>query len=478
MRIVKLQIDDKQATFGQNTLFHSGKNSSGKTTFIRLILFALGFTIPSTKGLDFTKLVTRIELVDDVKKIVLVREGVNVSLYEGDETVREYNVQYERHELLSHFTGVTNEALLDSLLGTFYFDQEKGWTLLNRGDTIGRNHFSVEKFIQGLLDIDESELRDRLTQIETDLRGYRLLEKNIQFKNDIADNQDDIDWTLVDGLNDDLRAIALQKGVFKNEINRLSEAKRSNQKLLDMIDGFGLQVNHKGEVFYLRKDEIVGVEENNGLINARITMLNRQLSDLLAREAETKKRLNLQTALFDVTTQLDRFKNSVANLNVDEATIKGIIKSLMQSRKKIKEKMRTTLRDNGEVNKLYSLIIRYTSFLGVDAYVDQTKDFVFTDNLKAYSGAVLHLLVFSFRLSYLKLMQEKTGIVLPIILDSPFGKEVTKENVTLMYKLIAQEFPENQVITASIEDIEDITMVDKKYFFKDTMFKSLDDTTK
>lgn len=42
------------------------------------------------------------------------------------------------------------------------------------------------------------------------------------------------------------------------------------------------------------------------------------------------------------------------------------------------------------------------------------------------------------------------GIKLPIILDSPSGKEVDQANIQLMVNILKRDFSENQIIIASI----------------------------
>ena len=38
--------------------FYSNENTKGKTTFLRGLLYSLGFSIPNTKKIDFSKLMT------------------------------------------------------------------------------------------------------------------------------------------------------------------------------------------------------------------------------------------------------------------------------------------------------------------------------------------------------------------------------------------------------------------------------------
>ena len=66
----------------------------------------------------------------------------------------------------------------------------------------------------------------------------------------------------------------------------------------------------------------------------------------------------------------------------------------------------------------------------------------FTSNLKELSGAVLHKTVFAFRLAYITEIEKHLGIKLPIILDSPSGKEVDQVNIQLMVNILKRDFAE------------------------------------
>ena len=53
---------------------------------------------------------------------------------------------------------------------------------------------------------------------------------------------------------------------------------------------------------------------------------------------------------------------------------------------------------------------------------------------------------------------------MPIILDSPSGREVTKENVKSMIDILNRDFTDNQIIIASIfqYDIDNINVIEIK----------------
>ena len=58
--------------------------------------------------------------------------------------------------------------------------------------------------------------------------------------------------------------------------------------------------------------------------------------------------------------------------------------------------------------------------------------------------------VFAFRLAYIIEIERAIGVKLPIILDSPSGKEVDQGNITLMMGILKRDFSDHQIIIASI----------------------------
>lgn len=79
-------------------------------------------------------------------------------------------------------------------------------------------------------------------------------------------------------------------------------------------------------------------------------------------------------------------------------------------------------------------------------------DFIFIHSLKELSGAVLHKIVFAFKLGYILEVEKYLGFKLPIILDSPSGKEIDPKNIEKMFEILGRDFSENQIIVASIHD--------------------------
>ena len=49
-------------TFEKTTLIYSQKNTKGKSTYLRLMFYSLGYQIPSMKGVDYSNINTELVL--------------------------------------------------------------------------------------------------------------------------------------------------------------------------------------------------------------------------------------------------------------------------------------------------------------------------------------------------------------------------------------------------------------------------------
>ena len=63
--------------------------------------------------------------------------------------------------------------VINNIIGAMYLDQDKGWTLLNRGKVIGNIHFNIEELIEGLTSIDVTEYTDRISFLNRELRRLK-----------------------------------------------------------------------------------------------------------------------------------------------------------------------------------------------------------------------------------------------------------------------------------------------------------------
>ena len=129
----------------------------------------------------------------------------------------------------------------------------------------------------------------------------------------------------------------------------------------------------------------------------------------------------------------------------------AVIEQLKKRKKEVHDLIASKTKcSNSVVSELHEIAFGYIQELGVAKFANSSEGYLFTSDLKSLSGAVLHLTVFAFKLAYIKEIEKKLGIFLPIVIDSPTGKEVTKENVQKMLDILERDFKKNQVIIASI----------------------------
>ena len=157
-------------------LIHSDKNSKGKTTLLRFMLYALGYNIPNTKKIKFNQCEVEL-IVENEKKeeIKLVRNNLPIIQIEKNKKKKVYVIPEQQDELQEMVFGIENKDIISNLLGVYYIDQEKGWTLLNRGIVIGSIHFNIEELIRGLSGINCTDLIEKETQLKRKISKYKQM---------------------------------------------------------------------------------------------------------------------------------------------------------------------------------------------------------------------------------------------------------------------------------------------------------------
>lgn len=141
---------------GKNVLIYSKDNSVGKSTLLRMIFYALGYQIPGTVAIRFNKLYLQLTFSISDKLYKVSRNDKRYKV-ETDGDKYEFILPEQHIEFLKLIFNTREENIVSNILGTIYLDQDKGWTLLNRGKVIGNIHFNIEELVEGLTAIDVSE---------------------------------------------------------------------------------------------------------------------------------------------------------------------------------------------------------------------------------------------------------------------------------------------------------------------------------
>ncbi len=477
-----LEFTLKEGLFQKSVAFseianviYSQKNATGKTTFLRAIFYALGYPVPSTKGVKFDEMEFWLTLESRDKHFRIFRYGSYLSIDDGTEQV-DYSLPTDFYDVLIAITGCENKDVLDNLIGSSYMDQEKGWTLLNRGKVIGNISFNIEALVRGLGGKGcDSEILE-LEAVKRSLKKYEYMQSVGKYQEEIHEAGGDIEFDTPEEVRDiRLEMLRVEREPLLEELRQIKSILRKNKLLVEYIFGFKLIVQSStGEEIPVTQETLVGFIDNTEFLVARREMLSADLEAVNKKIAALQKQKEKDEGLFKVQTTIEAFDSDIRKINVDPVATQRIIDQLRRERQKLQERIRVmTEQDNGVVVELHNCISTYAKELGVsEAHVAPNKDYIFTNDLKSLSGSILHKIVFSFKLAYVKLIREKAGIILPIVLDSPSGREVEHSTVESMLKIIQRDFSDHQLIIATIYEYE---LKDKKVIeFKDRLFSNTD----
>lgn len=105
-------------------LLYSQKNTAGKTTFLRAMFYALGYPVPSTKGIKFDDMEFWLTVERNGSQYKLYRHNSYMSIDDGQEQI-DYSLPTDFYEIHTKLTGCDNKDILDNLIGASYMDQEK-----------------------------------------------------------------------------------------------------------------------------------------------------------------------------------------------------------------------------------------------------------------------------------------------------------------------------------------------------------------
>lgn len=442
--------ESKLFEFGEKTEIHSDINSVGKSTLLRLLFYAMGYPIPSTKKIRFSKLQTKLVLETE-KETILSRRDNNISL-EIEGVTENLELPRDLYYILGKVFETNNINVLESLLGCIYLDQDKGWTLLNRGTVIGGIKFKVETLIEGISEKDIANLKIEVEKITSELKRLKELQKIVLFQSENFNlmEQSNFQSNKSSDIEKDILIVRSNKNELLKKLSTLKELATKNEGYLSYIESLGLSVRcSTGEIVELSRDNILGFDDIQKIIDLRIFHLNQEIDKLSKREIELKQEIENSQYLVRVENPIKLFEQRLQLIVAPREIIEDEIRRLKKRKKELENYIKISLRDDTNQN-LFDNILKFATKLGVEEYLNIDKNFVFTSDLKSLSGTVLHKLVFCYKMAYITEIQKYLGITLPIVLDSPSGREVDQKNIEDMFNILNTDFRYNQIIIASI----------------------------
>lgn len=433
-------------------LIHSAENTIGKTTLLRLILYSMGYPIPNTKNIKFEKCITNTIIFEKQITYQIRREKDYLTVNDGEN--REYYIlPTEINRFHSTLFGTTNQDVLDNLLGTFYMDQEKGWTLLNRGKPIGNIQFNIEQLVRGLSNRNYSELQDELFLLERDIKKYQQMNDVAQYQQDIFEEKGDmVHDTYNESLQRDLAVCNFDVSALRKELRQITDTILENTSIGRFIEKMNLQVKAPdGTIIPVNKSTIIGLCDNIEFLLSRKRLIVSQISKLEQQISDLRKLSFYQSQQPSSKSLIEAFERNLSQISIDAKAVANILQELTERQTDVKKQLTDLTKKNNQIlEDIYANIETYGIELGITQYMTSGISFVFTHNLRELTGATLMKMVFAFKMAYIKAIDATLGIKLPLILDSPSGKELDGANIQLLMDILNRDFKDHQIIIASI----------------------------
>ena len=454
---LKEGLNERRIDFSKGVnLSHSDKNSKGKTTLLRFMLYALGYNIPNTKKIKFNQCEVEL-IVENEKKeeIKLVRNNLPIIQIEKNKKKKVYVIPEQQNELQEIVFGIENKDIISNLLGVYYIDQEKGWTLLNRGIVIGSIHFNIEELIRGLSGINCTALIEQESQLKKKISKYKQMFSIAEYQEILQNEEGLVTNSYEDKIDSELDSLLIKQREIKEELNRIDKTLSDNKHFRKFIVEMKLLVKtSSGEIVPVTENNIVGLNDAIELLVAKRKITFARFVEVTSKIEKKQKEFNKeyeQLKFFESVNQLEIFDKRISRIPLNQIIIKQEIMNLEKEVKNIREEISKITKNNNTIGShIFEVIIKYATELEIGDKDSISPTYLFTSNLKELSGAILHKTVFAFKLGYISAIKKKLNIKLPILLDSPTGKEVDQENIKLMMNILKRDFSDHQIIIASI----------------------------
>jgi hypothetical protein len=466
--IIKYGMFEKKFTFDEKIqVFTSHKNSSGKTTLIRFLLYGLGFNIPNTRSIKMEKydVITNI-INDDVKEIEVFRSNISAYLKYDSTNENHFLIPHETSEMHKLIFNIDNILILESLLGVIYFDQEKGWTMLNRGTIIGRNSFKIEEYIRGLSNIDASEVIKKIDYLEDLKTKYSKLLDIAEYQEEIAKSTGNISYESYEKkIVKEINIVKSEISALESDIKSLKKSINDNTSFRKYIEKMRLYVLYKDERIPVNEDTIDGLPEFKQIQEKRLDLKYRTLKKLYSTLDDKQKQYEKQYGLLQVEDKIIDYENRILGSRIDTMELYRIVDNVKDRLRDAKSELKELNESNIQLmHKINNYVLFAMDHFGITDSIHVNQDtYLLTKDLKSLSGTLLHFTVAAFKYAYIKILQETYDINVPIVIDSPGGKEVKDENVEKLLNFYINEFPKNQIIISTMVNLESLEEVNIEY---------------
>lgn len=464
MKILKFSLQKnneiKTFDFSSVNLITSDVNSTGKTTFLKSILYSLGFNMPDSQEIKYSEYLFSIVIETNNGLINVVRNNNHLSIED-----KQFSLPSEETNVIAEIFKIDNNDVYSNLLNCIFMDQDAGWNIINIGTIAGGYRFSLPKLLEGLNNFDDQGLRKRVAFIDEEIERYNLLIKVMDKRKEYLKTNNSL------FVSSDKNELEKDSYIFKsklNEINKkISEINRTietNARFGSFLNQMKLSVKNpdpQGKPIPVNENTLCYMPDNMSILKERLYVLKHERNIIISKLDEIVKKQNNINEFNSINEIAGNFFNNIDI--IDPVKITSAINELKAEKSRcenaLKEFMNNT---NIWVYKFWEIAKKYGEILKVPLYLYENTKLIYMKRKRNISGAILHKLSLSFRLASLKVLEEKYGYNLPLFIDSPGGREIVQETIDKSISLICDEFKSNQIFIASINDYSHNISSDKK----------------
>ena len=493
---------------GLNVIY--GRNTSGKSTLIQLLLYSFGINDNKIKLSEilaeniFIRLDCNITRGSATEAYTFVRQDETLLIKDSSGKVirfngiasdqsREHVKLKEYFHKLFHFSLLLEgqnglvHAPIETIFLPYYISQDVGWVYLRKSfNNLTFYKGFKEDFLDYYLGIENFTNKDEKRKLENKIKD---LNQQIKFfvdfdkKNEEIEVSKVIDDSIAGKANELIEIISTNKdevmkleSKYVNESNLLSfytqrasvvsKVKRNHEKQYPGHDNCPtcaqtLPVTLEGVYgFYQAENDTVSMKLD---LNDKIKKVQAELNSLNMRIEGYRKQLQDNYRLYQTYSEsnltLETWVNNKANIQLYNKMVSqiGELKISLEAAKDEMKQFKTEqeiLNDRAIKNSAFkSTYFRHNTTLGVSKVDDDRFYKVYELSSFPFQGVELHLAVLSYHFSFNQIINSTQYIHrLPLILDSVFKEDLEPENKTKILRFITTNAPNDTQTIISIAD--------------------------
>ena len=481
MKIIELKIsinsqEEKKFDLSSKwTLITSGgKNSQGKSTIIRALLYGMGFILKENfvNGTKIEKFTTTIRFSNGFK---IIRNTKYIK-FTNDDFFRVLPLFKKEHlkKLINEYDLIfrSNWEFISSFLFANYSDQQYGLDVINKGQTgpFPKDfNFSIVKLTESIS--SDYKAKKLLEQEKKKLSKYESDLEFVKRNTDIEDSQTKIDLKNIDihsKIKDLKSRIILLKTLEKKHLEKVTliSAFENSIPQLNLFYRDNNNVDHNLTLDNFREN--INIQKN--VISERIKKINGQVKQLENTVLELNKHiLKIGGGMQGISNLVERIKkNRIKISESDYEAYRDKKRAIKDQIEKIQKKLSLKQLDQISIhmNKFLAKFAKINKDIEIwiDKFKEEQYEILLNKSSKfiTYVGAIRFIIATSFKFAISNYLWIK-GIKLPIIIDQPFPKGLEIE-IKRVYLKILNDLPHNKIIAAIDEEFIKILDPSPKYW--------------